>query len=165
MRYLLDSGILLRVVNRADALNPQVRAAVGELRRQQHGFCTGLQNLAEFWNVCARPGAARGGHGLSIEATAPPQRLLERGGEVLTDTPATYTEWRRLVVAHGVMGVQVHDARVVALMLTHGVTHLLTLNKQDFLRYSGMTVVTPADVQPNFAPPPPPPASPPSTSP
>jgi predicted nucleic acid-binding protein len=32
------------------------------------------------------------------------------------------------------MGVQVHDARIVAVMNVHGVTHLLTLNGGDFSR-------------------------------
>jgi hypothetical protein len=44
------------------------------------------------------------------------------------------------------MGVQVHDARLVALMEVHGVTHLLTLNAADFARYPGVTALTPAAV-------------------
>ena len=44
-------------------------------------------------------------------------------------------EWRRLVVNYGVSGVQVHDARLVATMLVHDVTHILTFNTQDFIRY------------------------------
>jgi hypothetical protein len=37
----------------------------------------------------------------------------------------------------------VHDARLVAAMHVHGVTHLLTLNVRDFARYPGITVVHP----------------------
>jgi len=37
-----------------------------------------------------------------------------------------YTKWRRLVVSFGVSGIQVHDARIVATMIVHGVTHILT---------------------------------------
>jgi predicted nucleic acid-binding protein len=50
------------------------------------------------------------------------------------------------VVAHSVAGVQVHDARLVAAMLVHGVLRLLTLNDRDFGRYSGISVVHPRDV-------------------
>jgi hypothetical protein len=49
---------------------------------------------------------------------------------------AIYHEWRRLVLAHSVSGVQVHDARRAAAMSVHGVTHLLTLNPEDFKRYT-----------------------------
>ena len=53
---------------------------------------------------------------------------------------------RRLVVAYSVVGVKVHDARLVAAMLVHGVTHLLTLNTNDFTRYSSITAVHPRTV-------------------
>lgn len=42
-----------------------------------------------------------------------------------------------------VSGVRVHDARLVAAMLVHGVGHVLTLNEADFRRYDGITVVEP----------------------
>jgi hypothetical protein len=35
---------------------------------------------------------------------------------------------------------------LVALMLAHGLTHLLTLNSADFARYAEITTVTPDDV-------------------
>jgi hypothetical protein len=54
--------------------------------------------------------------------------------------------WKQLVVRHGVMGVQIHDARLVALLTAHALTHLLTLSPADFLRYKGITVLTPAGV-------------------
>jgi predicted nucleic acid-binding protein len=52
-------------------------------------------------------------------------------------------KWRRLVVVHAVVGVKVHDARLVAAMHVHGVSHLLTLDEEDFNRYPGITVVHP----------------------
>ena len=73
-------------------------------------------------------------------------RLIERVLTVLDETPAVYPEWRRLVVSHSVMGVQVHDARIVAVMNVHGVTHILTLNGADFTRYAGITCVAPDHV-------------------
>jgi hypothetical protein len=39
-------------------------------------------------------------------------------------------------------GVQVHDTRLVAAMLVHGVRHIFTLNVADFSRYGEITVVT-----------------------
>ena len=91
MRYLLDTGILLRLVNRADALHLPVRAAVRELKRQRHTFVTGAQNVAEFWNVCTRPASARGGLGLSVPETSRRLRILERGVDILSDDSHTRT--------------------------------------------------------------------------
>ena len=59
MQYLLDTGVLLRLVIRADPLHAQVRQAVGFLKNQGHQTVTLVQNVAEFWNVCTRPQAAR----------------------------------------------------------------------------------------------------------
>jgi len=38
------------------------------------------------------------------------------------------------------------DTRLVALMVAHGITHLLTLNPTDFARYSEITAVTPQEI-------------------
>jgi predicted nucleic acid-binding protein len=48
-------------------------------------------------------------------------------------------------VHHGVVGVKVHDARLVATMNVHGVRRLLTFNAGDFARYE-IEVVQPAAV-------------------
>jgi predicted nucleic acid-binding protein len=38
------------------------------------------------------------------------------------------------VIANKVRGVQVHDARLAAIMQAYGLTRILTLNQPDFLR-------------------------------
>ena len=47
---------------------------------------------------------------------------------------------------YGVIGVNVHDARLVAAMLVHGLTHILTFNTTDFARYTEITAVHPTAV-------------------
>jgi predicted nucleic acid-binding protein len=37
----------------------------------------------------------------------------------------------------------VHDARLVALMMVHGVRQIVTFNAADFTRYAGIDVVRP----------------------
>ena len=71
-------------------------------------------------------------------------RAIEAGVTLLPDCEAVYREWRRIVVQHGVLGVQVHDARLAAAMYVHGVSHILTLNVADFNRFSGLTAVHPS---------------------
>ena len=57
----------------------------------------------------------------------------------------TFGIWRKLIVAHSVKGKQVHDARLVALMKTNGIAHILTLNGGDFTRYPGIVAIDPAN--------------------
>jgi len=103
------------------------------------------QNLAEFWNVCTRP-AEQNGFGLSIAETNRRALVIESTFSFLADTPLVHTEWRRLIVTHSVTGVKVHDARLVASMIVHGITDLLTLDEQDFKRYSGINAMHPSQI-------------------
>lgn len=146
MLYLADTGILLRLFNKADPDCVPVRNALLKLRRDGHGFVVSTQNIAEFWNVSTRPASARGGFGLSIEETDRRVRVIERLCTVLPENASGYAMWRNLVKTHSVQGVQVHDARLAAWMLSHAVSHLLTLNEADFARYPNITAVSPASV-------------------
>ena len=78
MRYLLDTGILVRLPHRADPNHATIREALHRIDAGGHSFVTSPQNIAEFWNVCTRPAEARGGFGLSIEQARARLRLLER---------------------------------------------------------------------------------------
>jgi len=62
---------------------------------------------------------------------------------LLRDTPGVYDEWRRLVATHAASGKAAHDARLVAAMMIHEITHILTFNGSDFKRYPGITVLHP----------------------
>jgi predicted nucleic acid-binding protein len=146
MLYLADTGILLRVLNRNDAAHVIIRRSLAILKAQGHTLVTASQNCAEFWNVSTRPASARGGHGLSIHETNRRLRLLEKNIPPLADDPATYLEWRQLVMVYAVHGVQVHDARLVAFMRVSNITNILTLNPSDFARYPFVTAITPEQV-------------------
>jgi predicted nucleic acid-binding protein len=146
MVALVDSGILLRLLEPSDPLHATVRGAVRVVRRRGDTPVTFAQNLAEFWNVCTRPATARGGFGLSIADADRRLRVIERLFPILPDSPAVYPVWRGLIVAHTVKGVQVHDARLVALMQVHGITRILTLNGGDFVRYTGIVPIAPTSL-------------------
>jgi predicted nucleic acid-binding protein len=146
MLYLLDANVLLRVFHRSDPFHPLVRQALRRLWSRGDRFCYSSQILGEFWNVCTRPGAARGGFGLSVAETDRRARRIERFGQLLPDSPAVHAEWRGLLVTHAVMGVQVHDTRLVATMRVHGITHLLTFNVGDFARFPGIVAHHPQQI-------------------
>jgi predicted nucleic acid-binding protein len=76
-----------------------------------------------------------------------PTRKDLRGKAPLTpDSLAVHEEWRKLLVTHGVSGVQVHNARLVAAMHVHGVKRILTFNDKDFARYPDVEAVHPRSV-------------------
>ena len=143
MLVLCDSGILLRLFEPTDPLHPAVRTIVAALQARGDQLVTAPQNVAEFWNVCTRPAAARGGFGLDTAEADRRLQAVERTFAVLAEPPTAYSIWRALVVAHAVRGKQVHDARIAALMAAHGITHILTLNGSDFTRYPAVSVLDP----------------------
>lgn len=145
MPFLADTNILLRLVEPSDPEYPIVRGAVDALVARGEHLCYAAQNLVEFWNVCTRP-IARNGFGLSSAETDARARIIEARFRLLADSERVHAEWRRLVVEYSVAGAQVHDARLAAFMLVHGVTSILTLNDRDFARYSGISPVHPAAV-------------------
>lgn len=147
MIYLVDTNVLLRFADRTHSQHPVVRGAVRKLRRDGHQLQAAPQNCVEFWNVATRP-AAKNGLGLTPVDADRLLRLIERIFPLLTDAPTIYSEWRRLVVSSSVSGVQVHDARLVAAMKVNAITHILTFNTKDFIRYSsdGIVAIDPANV-------------------
>jgi predicted nucleic acid-binding protein len=138
--YLADTNVLLRFAIRTHPLHALVRNAVRKLRAGGHRLCSTPQNCAEFWNVATRP-PANNGFGCTPVTAARYLRSIERAFPVLLDAASTYAEWRRLVVSFGVSGIQVHDARLTAIMVVYGLTHILTFNTADFARYAPLGIV------------------------
>jgi predicted nucleic acid-binding protein len=129
-----------------DSQNQLIGTALKELKRHGVELCFALQNIAEFWNVSTRP-LERNGYGLSIAEANLRVEYIERTMTFLPDSEEVYSIWRRLVLANHVRGVQVHDARLAAVMQAYGLTHILTLNQADFVRYASVQAVHPSQVQ------------------
>ncbi len=55
MIWLIDTNILLRLVQIADIHHTEAKNAVDKLLAQNFTLCILLQNVSEFWNVCTRP--------------------------------------------------------------------------------------------------------------
>ena len=140
--YLIDTNILLRWVKPDDRDYSVVTSAIDTVLRGGAMLCYTSQNVGEFWNTCTRP-LDRNGYGLSSEETDHRAKYFEDRLQLLPDSLAVHREWRRLLVAQRVTGVQVHDARLVAAMRVHDVSRILTFNDKDFARYSGIEAVHP----------------------
>ncbi|WP_217650525.1 type II toxin-antitoxin system VapC family toxin [Spirulina major] len=55
MRYLIDTNILLRFVDRSHPLHLTIRNAIRHLHQNEHSLHITSQNCIEFWNVATRP--------------------------------------------------------------------------------------------------------------
>jgi predicted nucleic acid-binding protein len=147
--FLIDTSILVRLANRSDPSYPVADRAVVALHLRGEVLHLTPQNLVEFRNVATRP-AAVNGLGLSAAAAEAKAADFEALFPLLAETPDIYPAWKALVAAAGVIGKQVHDARLVAVCHVYRVSHLLTFNAPHFAPLAGfgpgILVVHPAAV-------------------
>ncbi len=143
-RYLVDTNVLVRTAEPDSAQHFAATEAVRRLISRNHEVCLAPQVISEFWVVATRPTEVNG-LGWSFETVEPVVNGFLLRFPILAETPRLFLEWHKLVVQYRVMGKQAHDTRLVAIMNTSGVTHLLTFNVNNFRAYN-VTVVSPDDV-------------------
>lgn len=143
MTYLVETNLLLLSVQPHHPMYADTLNAISTIRGAELELFITSQNLIEFWRSATRS-AQRNGLGLTIAEARTELERLEGFFLVLEDVPEIYPEWKRLILQYGVIGVNVHDARLVASMLVNRLTHILTFNVRDFNRYaSEVTPVKP----------------------
>lgn len=86
MAYLIDTSILARLANTADAQYTTADRAVMELHPRGELLCITPQNLIEFRNMAARPKAVNG-LGLSIVDAEAKAAVFEGTFSLLPETP------------------------------------------------------------------------------
>lgn len=146
MPYLVDTNILVRQVRTDDAEHLLTGEAIRKLVGRGDDLFYTQQSRREFWNTCTRP-AESNGLGMSVAATVAALAAADLVFTRLPDLGGAGFEWDRLVTRYMVIGRAVHDAQLVASMLAHGLTHILTYNTTDFRRYEReIKVIHPRDV-------------------
>jgi predicted nucleic acid-binding protein len=143
-RVLVDANILLLLAQPLHAEHQVVLDGVARLRVAGEILCVTPQSVFEAWSVMTRdrPPEANGLGFTFNEARQEADRML-RLFPVLPELPQVFAEWRRLVLAHRVLGRQVFDAKQVAMMAVHGIERILTRDARHFARYA-VTVLDPA---------------------
>lgn len=111
MAYLVDTSVLARLANTADAFYAVAARAVLELHRRGEVLHVTPQNLIEFRNAATRP-VALNGLGLAPQDVEAKAAGFEAVFPLLPDTPDIFPAWKNLVGALAVVGKQVHDAVV-----------------------------------------------------
>ena len=142
MRVLPDTNILLRIAKTDHPQHAVADAAIEHLLSAAHSIHLVPQVLYEFWAVATRAESDNGLGHTTVEANASIERLRS-SFPVLEDRPGTLDLWQRLVRERDCKGKASHDTRLVAAMLGHGLTHLLTFNVRHFARYDEIVALSP----------------------
>ena len=137
----VDSNVLV-FANVAEApLHHQAVARLHECKANGAELWISGQILREYLVVRSRP--------QTFQKPSTPSVLAERvkyfqsAFRVAYDTSSTVDNLLMLMEKVLVGGKQIHDANIVATMLSHKIRHLLTDNVEDFKRFSAFITVIP----------------------
>src|ERR1051325_9613472 len=108
MSYLVDTNVLLRIIQTNHSMHADAIRAAATLGDQGHELFIIGQNMIEFWVVATRPESSNG-LALSVADTVAHIQAFKQTFDVLPDTPEIFPEWERLAQAHAVNGRQSHD--------------------------------------------------------
>jgi predicted nucleic acid-binding protein len=142
MAILIDTNILLRSVQPEHPMNASAVRALAILMEREERLVVSIQNIAEFWSAATRP-EVNNGLGFSIEEAREELVRLEEFFDVVHESPTSYAAWKELIIENRVSGVQVHDARLAAVMKANHISQIVTFNAADFKRYAGIDPLHP----------------------
>lgn len=145
MKYLVDSSVCLRLVNNADQLHGLTSDA---LRSAVDGGTTlfiTAQIVTECRNVLTRP-VASNGFGLSPTLATAQIRQITFACYSVDDPPGLVSLIIAFAERYQVSGRQIHDARLALTSEMMGLDGIITYNKVDFMRYTGVNALEPAEL-------------------
>lgn len=140
--YLLDTNVVLRLVDRDDPAHEPCQQTVERLLLQGHEVCLASQVLVEFWVVATRPTGGQNGLGWEPQAARSAIDHLAGLFPLLPDPHGLFDEWLGLVTTNQARGKKAHDARLAAFALRNRMAAVVTLNPRDFKRF-GVAVLEP----------------------
>jgi predicted nucleic acid-binding protein len=140
--YLADTNLLLRLADGGSAQHSIATHALANLLGQGHEIFLTPQNYIELWAVATRPLEANG-FGWSSERAAREVSELQERFPLLPETPAIFARWLELVKKLPISGKRVHDARLVAVLQSYAIDHLITFNTSDFNVFPALSLLDP----------------------
>jgi predicted nucleic acid-binding protein len=143
--YLLDTNVVVRLMEPAAPEHTIVRNAVHRLLEAGDTLVLAPQVLTELWVIATRPVEVNG-FGWSPAATSAVIARLRGQFPLVEEGPATFERWLALVEAAEIRGKRAHDAHLAAVMLSQGISQILTLNPVDFQGMQGVVAVLPSTI-------------------
>jgi len=129
----IDTNVLIYSTRPSSSFHRRAASALAKAASLEPRLAISRQVMREYLAVVTRPGG--GSEPIAMaEALADVERFAA-AFEVLEDGPEVGARLAELCRSVALAGRQVHDANIVATMLAHGETRLLTANRVDFRRF------------------------------
>ncbi|CAN5581013.1 type II toxin-antitoxin system VapC family toxin [soil metagenome] len=140
-RVFVDTNVLVYATVTTAPAHTAARQALADRRASGTELWISRQVLREYVAVLTRPQSFT--RPASMTDVAADVRSFERQFRVADDTAPVTEQLLQLLEEVPKGGKQVHDVNIVATMLVHGVTTLLTGNASDFARFEPRITVEP----------------------
>lgn len=138
----LDTNLLIHAHRRDSSFHGPASECLAELAAGRAMWCLPWPCLHEFYGIVTHPRVFRP-PSTPAEAADQIDAWLECPSLVLlTETDAHWPTLRSLVTAARLAGPPVHDARIAALCIQHGVSELWTADR-DFSRFPALRTRNP----------------------
>jgi predicted nucleic acid-binding protein len=129
----VDTNVLIYSTRPSSSFHGRATAALENAVGGEPRLAISRQIVREYLAVATRPGGESEPLAMS-DALADVARFM-RSFNILEDGPVVAEQLLRPCRTVQVVGRQVHDANIVATMLAHGESRLLTANRRDFQRF------------------------------
>ncbi len=138
----LDTNILVHAHRKDASLHAEAKGCVRELAEAAAPWCICFHSLIEFYGIVS--------HSKIWELASTPQQAADQIAawrespslRILTELPEHIDQVMTLAETGKVTGPMIHDARIAACCVTHGVNLLWTLDR-DFSRFPQLQVRNP----------------------
>ena len=137
----VDTNVFIYAINVDSPWHMIARRRLGEARVTKSPSALSPQIIRECLVTLTRPGpdGTRAPAAIAIENV----ERIRRQSNLLGESSETIDHLMGIVRNLSVAGKAVHDANIVATMLTHDVRRLLTHNVADFRRYANLIELVP----------------------
>lgn len=140
-RVLLDTNILVYSRDEASPFFASTVKALKNIIINGAQPCIHRQVLREYVSVTTKPSPR--GLGSNIGRALQDVEEFEAFYLVLPEPDGAWSSWKQLLREHGVTGLRIHDAYIVAVMMVYGISSILTFNIEVFADFPAIKPVTP----------------------
>ncbi|MDX1919104.1 MAG: type II toxin-antitoxin system VapC family toxin [Candidatus Caenarcaniphilales bacterium] len=136
-KVFIDTNILVYSTNHDSPFKSQSDKLLRELLLSEITIFINLQVIREYLVVSSRD---------SIQGMSPILKNIlafKSVFNILEDSEESFSKLLFLVEKYNVKGKQIHDANIVACMLSNGVNTIVTNNEKDFERFKDLIEIIP----------------------
>ncbi|MBN1834050.1 MAG: PIN domain-containing protein [Deltaproteobacteria bacterium] len=133
----IDTNVLIYANNRESPLCEVARGKLDELALSGNALFVSNQVIREYLVIMTRPGFVE--KPISSESAIEDAKRITKEFTLLFPDRNSLDKLMELILKYQIKGKRIHDAAIASVMLTNGITDILTKNIDDFKSFQEIT--------------------------